>query len=53
MKKIKIVLGITYLGLVLTFLMLFFMNFSLNEITNYEFIKKNSQFILQSGREHV
>ena len=46
MEKIKIVLGITYLGLVLTFLMLFFMNFSLNEITNYDFIKTNSQFIL-------
>ena len=46
MKKIKIVLGITYLGLVSTFLMLFFMNFSLNEITNYDFIKTNSQLIL-------
>ena len=45
-KKIKIILGITYLCLVFTFLMIFFMNFSLNEITNYEFIKKNSQFIL-------
>ena len=46
MEKIKIVLGITYLCLVLTFLMLFLMNFSLNEITEYDFIKTNSQFIL-------
>tara|TARA_Y100001970_G_C14013424_1_gene739692 strand:+ start:49 stop:768 length:720 start_codon:yes stop_codon:yes gene_type:complete len=45
-KKIKIILGITYLCLVFTFLMIFFMNFSLNEITSYEFIKKNSQYIL-------
>ncbi len=46
MEKIKIVLGITYLCLVLTFLMVFLMNFSLNEITDYDFIKTNSQFIL-------
>ncbi len=46
MKKIKIFLGITYLCLVLTFLMVFLMNFSINEITNYDFIKNNSQFIL-------
>ena len=46
MEKIKIVLGITYLCVVLTFLMVFLMNFSLNEITDYDFIKTNSQFIL-------
>ena len=42
-KKIKIFLGISYLFIILGFLWVFFVNFSLSEITSYDFIKNNKQ----------
>ena len=41
-KKIKIFLGSTYLLLISSFLWVFFSNFSISEISSYEFIKNNS-----------
>ena len=46
-KKIKLIIGISYLSLVLIFLLLFFSKFSLQEITSYDFIKKNRLYFLE------
>ena len=45
-KKIKIILGIIYFLIVLIFLWFFFSNFSMDEITSYEFIRKNRDSLL-------
>jgi len=46
-KKIKIFLGSTYLLIILSFLWVFFDNFSLSEISSYEFIKNNNEYFNQ------
>ncbi len=46
-KKIKLIIGISYLSLVLIFLLLFFSKFSLQEITSYDFIKKYRLYFLE------
>ena len=46
-KKIKIFLGSTYVLIIISFLWVFFNNFSLSEISSYEFIKNNSEFFNQ------
>ena len=46
-KKVKLFIGISYLSLVLIFLLLFFSKFSLEEITSYEFIKENRLYFLE------
>ena len=46
-KKIKFFLSISYCLLLVIFLWLFFSNFSLNEITSYEFIKNNRNFLIE------
>ena len=46
-KKIKIFIGLSYLVLLIVFLYLFFSHFSLQEITSYEFIKKNSSYFVE------
>ena len=43
-KKIKFFLGITYLFIITVFLWAFFTNFSISEVTSYDFIKNNSQY---------
>ena len=43
-KKLKIYLGISYIILVSTFLYFFFANFSLQELSSYEFIKNNINY---------
>ena len=45
--KIKLYVGIFYLILLGTFLFFFFSNFSLAEITSYDFIKENSLYLLE------
>ena len=45
--KIKIILGIIYIIIVSAFLWLFFSKFSLSELTSYEFIKNNNQYLNQ------
>ena len=46
-KKIKLFIGISYLILLSVFLFLFFSKFSLQEITSYEFIKKNHVYFFE------
>ena len=46
-KKLKIFLGSTYVLIILSFLWVFFDNFSLNEISSYEFIKNNNEYFNQ------
>ena len=43
-KKLKIYLGISYIILVSIFLYFFFTNFSLQELSSYEFIKNNIDY---------
>ena len=43
-KKYKLFIGLTYLILLSVFLFLFFSKFSLQEITSYDFIKKNRSY---------
>ena len=46
-KKLKIFLGSTYVLIILSFLWVFFDNFSLSEISSYEFIKNNNEHFIQ------
>ena len=46
-KKIKIYLGTLYLLIVFIFLWFFFSKFSLNELTTYDFIKNNRDYIFK------
>ena len=46
-KKIKLYIGLSYLVLLVVFLYLFFSQFSLQEITSYEFIKKNRSYFVE------
>ena len=43
-KKIKIVLGLTYLVIIIAFLWFLFSNFSFEELSSYEFIKNNFNY---------
>ena len=52
-KKIKLIIGISYVSLVLIFLLLFFSKFSLQEITSYDFIKKNRLYFLELKSSNV
>ena len=52
-KKIKIFLGLSYLVLLIVFLYLFFSNFSIQEITSYEFIKKNSSYFVELKKSNL
>ncbi len=45
-KKLKIYLGIIYLLILSLFLWVFFSKFSLNEITGYDFIKNNRNYLM-------
>ena len=46
-KKTKIIIGVSYLIILSLFLYLFFSKFSIQEITSYDFIKKNRIFFLE------
>ena len=46
-KKFKIFLGITYLIIISGFLWVFFSNFSLNEVTSYQFVKNNNDYFIE------
>jgi len=45
-KKIKIYLGLAYLLIVILFLWLIFNNFSFEELTSYDFIKNNRDYLI-------
>ena len=46
-KKIKIFFGTVYLVIITSFLWVFFNNFSLSEISSYDFIKNNNDYFNQ------
>ena len=46
-KKLKFFLGSTYVLIILSFLWVFFDNFSISEISSYEFIKNNNEYFNQ------
>tara|TARA_Y100000022_G_scaffold183333_1_gene177491 strand:- start:29 stop:751 length:723 start_codon:yes stop_codon:yes gene_type:complete len=46
-KKTKLIIGLSYLTLIIIFLILFFSKFSLSEITSYDFIKDNRLYFLE------
>ena len=46
-KKIKLLIGLSYLTLVIIFLFFFFSKFSFQEITSYDFIKENRLYLLE------
>ena len=46
-KKIKISIGLSYLVLLIIFLLLFFSKFSLQELTSYDFIKNNRLYFVE------
>jgi len=45
-KNIKIYLGLAYLLIVILFLWLIFNKFSFNELTSYDFIKNNRDYLI-------
>ncbi len=45
-KKLKIYLGTVYFLIISIFLWFFFNNFSIEEVTNYEFLRQNRNFFL-------
>ena len=46
-KKIKLIIGLFYIIFLGLFLFFFFSNFTLQEVTSYEFIKENRNFFLE------
>mgnify|MGYP001369326717 CR=1 FL=1 len=46
-KKIKLFIGLSYLTLVIIFLIFFFSKFTFQEITSYEFIKENRLYFTE------
>ena len=44
-KKVKIIVGLFYSILILSFLFFFFSKFSFSELTSYEFIQKNREYL--------
>ncbi len=52
-KKIKIILGTFYLIAVSVFLFIFFSNFTLQEITSYEFIKNNRDYFFELRKSNL
>ena len=52
-KKIKLFIGISYFILVSLFLFLFFSNFSIQEITSYDFIKKNRSYFVDLKQSNL
>ena len=52
-KKIKIFIGLFYVLLVSLFLYFFFSKFSLQEITNYDFIKNNRDYFFELRQSNL
>ena len=46
-NKIKIALAISYIIIISLFLWAFFNHFSINELTSYDFIKDNRNYLIQ------
>ena len=52
-KKIKLFVGIFYISLVCLFLYFFFSKFTLQEITSYEFIKNNRDYLYELRKSNL
>ena len=52
-KKLKIYLGISYIILISTFLYYFFSKFSLQEVSSYEFIKNNVDYVINCTEKTI
>jgi len=52
-KKIKIFIGLSYLVVICLFLFFFFSKFSLQELTSYDFIKKNRSYFFELKNSNV
>ena len=52
-KKIKLFIGLFYLGAVSAFIYFFFSKYSLQEITSYEFIKENRNFFFELKQSNL
>ena len=52
-KKIKIIIGLFYAIFLGLFLFFFFSNFTIQEITSYEFIKDNRNFFLELRQKNL
>ncbi len=52
-RKVKIFLALTYLLVISLFLWVFFNNYSLEELTSYDFIKTNREFILEIKNNNI
>ena len=44
-KKIKLFLGLLYFLIIITFLFLIFSKFSISDLTSYDFIKSNTEYL--------
>ena len=52
-RKIKIFLALSYLLIISLFLWVFFNNYSIEDLTSYEFIKANREFILEIKKNNI
>ena len=52
-KKIKLIVGLSYLILISIFLFLFFSNYSFQEITSYDFIKENRSYFHELKKSNL
>jgi len=52
-NKIKILIAIAYAVIVSLFLWLFFSKFSLNDLTSYEFIKNNRDYLIELKKNNL
>ncbi len=52
-KKVKIIVGLFYLIVVLSFLYFFLSKFTLEELTSYEFIKKNREYFFNLKQSNL
>ncbi len=52
-KKLKVYLGSLYLLIITLFLWFFFDNFSIEEVTNYDFLRKNRDFFLGLRQDNL
>ena len=51
--KLKIILGSLYLIIISLFLWLFFSNFSISDLTSYEFIRDNRDYLIQIKNSNI
>ena len=53
MQRIKILIGLFYLIVIGCFLIIFFLNFSFQEISSYEFIKNNRNYFFELKKSNL